>query len=85
MRVKFGSKEKFAVIPAILIITDLVNLLDNPFLRQIFGFIFITILPGLLILQILKSNDFKYINKIRITEKFVLSTWENYNDQTYHI
>ena len=41
--------------------------LNIPFLRQIIGFIFLTILPGLLILQILK------LNKMGLTEKFVLS------------
>ena len=47
--------------------TDFVILLDMPFMRLIFGFLFLTILPGLLILQILK------LNKIGSTEKVVLS------------
>ena len=63
----FGLKECFTFIISILLITDLAILLNIPFLRQIFGFLFLTILPGLLILQILK------LNKIDLTEKFVLS------------
>jgi uncharacterized membrane protein len=41
------------LIGTILIIfaTDIVILLDIPFLRQILGFIFLTILPGFLILH----------------------------------
>ena len=50
-----------------LLITDLAILLNIPFLRQILGFLFLTFLPGLLILEILK------LNKIDSTEKVVLS------------
>ena len=64
---KFGYKELFIFIIAILLLTDLAILLNIPFLRQILGFLFLTILPGLLILQTLK------LNKIGSTEKFVLS------------
>jgi uncharacterized membrane protein len=63
-----GAKEWFALIIAILLLTDLAILLDIPFLRQILGFLFLTILPGLLILQVLK------LNKIDFLEKFIL-TW----------
>ena len=63
-----GAKEWFAVIIAILIVTDLAILLNIPFIRQILGFLFLTILLGLLILQVLK------LNKIDFLEKFIL-TW----------
>lgn len=63
----FGAKKLFASIILALCITDLAILLNIPFLRQILGFLFLTILPGLLILQILK------LDKIGIVEKFVLS------------
>jgi uncharacterized membrane protein len=63
-----GAKEWFALIIAILLLTDLAILLDIPFLRQILGFLFLTILQGLLILQVLK------LNKIDFLEKFIL-TW----------
>ena len=64
---KFGSKGWFTFAIAMLLLTDLTILLNIPFIRQIFGFLFLTILPGLLILQILK------LNKIESTEKVVLS------------
>ena len=66
MTLKFECKECFLLAISILLLTDIVILLDILFLRQIFGFLFLTILPGLLILQILK------LNKIELTEKFVL-------------
>ena len=66
MTLTFGHKGWFAFIIAILLLTDLSILLNIPFLRQIFGFLFLTILPGLLILQILK------LNKIGFTERIVL-------------
>ena len=46
------AKEWFALIIAILILTDLAIILNIPFLRQILGFLFLTLLPGLLILQL---------------------------------
>ena len=67
MELKLGHKGRFAVIISIFIITDLIIFLNIPFLRQILGFLFLTILPGFLILQILK------LNKIESTEKLVLS------------
>ena len=66
-RKNFGPKKRFIFIISILIITDLAILLNIPFLRQIIGFLFLIILPGVLILQILK------LNKIGFTEKIVLS------------
>ena len=64
---KTSAKNYLLIIISILILTNITILLDIPFLRQIFGFFFLTFLPGLLILQILK------LNKIGYTEKFVLS------------
>ena len=66
MRLEFGAKEWFMSVVSMLVLTDLVILLDIPFLRQILGFLFITLLPGLLIVQVLK------INKLEVTEKVVL-------------
>ena len=63
---KIGYKGCFVFVISILLIADLAILLNIPFLRQIFGFLFLTILPGLLILQILK------LSKIEFTEKIVL-------------
>ena len=68
MVLAFGSKKWFAVVASILLLADIIILLNIPFLRPIIGFLFLTILPGLLILQILK------LNKIDFLEKFIL-TW----------
>ena len=55
------------IIVTILLLTDLAALLNIPFVRQTLGFLFLTIVPGLLILQIIN------LNKIGSTEKVVLS------------
>ena len=60
-------KQYFTVLMAIVLLTDLIILLNVPFLRQILGFLCFTIIPGLLILHILK------LNKIEFLKKFVLS------------
>jgi uncharacterized membrane protein len=57
----------FAFIISMLLTADLAIILDIPYIRQIIGFLFLTLLSGLLILQILK------LNKLGLTEKFVLS------------
>lgn len=62
-----NAKEYFTILIAILTLTNLVIILNIPFLRQILGFTFFTIIPGLLILHILK------LNKIEFIKKFVLS------------
>ena len=62
-----GTKNRFTFIILMLFITDLAILFNIPFLRQIIGFLFLTILPGLLILQNLK------LNKMDFLEKFILS------------
>ena len=62
-----GIKVWFTLVIAIVFLTDLAALLNIPYIKQIIGFLFLTLLPGLLILQILK------LNKIGSTEKFVLS------------
>ena len=55
MTLKFGAKECFVVIISILLLTDIVILLNISFLMQVIGFLFLTLLPGVLILQILKK------------------------------
>lgn len=61
------AKGYFLFISVFLILTDLVILLDVPIFRQILGFLFFTIVPGFLVLHILK------LNKLRLAEKIVLS------------
>ena len=68
MRLKFEYNEWLVlVILSIILLTDLSIFLNIPVLRQILGFLFLFLLPGLLIVQILK------LNKIGYTEKVVLS------------
>ncbi|MCL0097958.1 DUF2206 domain-containing protein, partial [Dehalococcoidia bacterium] len=63
-----SSVKRFLLFTLIfLLATNLSILLDIPVLRQVLGFAFFTVIPGLLILYILK------LNKIGLTEKFVLS------------
>ena len=62
-----GAKRFLLFTLLFLLATDLSILLDIPVFRQILGFTFFTIVPGLLILHILK------LNKLGLTEKFVLS------------
>ena len=61
------AKEYFLTLASILLLTDLVILLNIPFLRQVFGFICFTFIPGVLTLHIIR------LNKIEFTKKFVLS------------
>lgn len=63
----FNVKRHFLLIMIFLILTNLSILLDLSFLRQITGFLFLTLLPGLLILQILK------LDKLESSETVVLS------------
>ena len=62
-----GIKKCIWILIGLIVLADIAILLDISFLRQILGFLFLTILPGILILQILK------LNKIGNTEKVVLS------------
>ena len=62
-----NAKKYLSIVISILLLTNITIFLNIPFLRQIFGFLFLTLLPGLLILQILR------LNKIDFLEKFVLS------------
>ena len=62
-----SNREWFGLIILLVVFIDLIIFLNIPFLRQIIGFFFLTILPGILILQVLK------LNKINSTEKLVLS------------
>ena len=66
MVLKFGAENWFVFVISIFLLVDLVIFLDIPFLRQILGFLFLSILPGVLILQILK------LDKLEFTEKVVL-------------
>ena len=61
------AKKWYIVLISILLLSDLAIILNIPFLRQILGFLCFTIIPGLLILHILK------LDRIEFLKKFVLS------------
>lgn len=60
-------KRYYTIIISVLLLTDLTIFLNIPILRQVLGFLCFTIIPGILILHILK------LNKIEFLKKFVLS------------
>ena len=62
-----SAKKLFLLTLVLLISTNLAIFLDIPVLRQVLGFLFFTIIPGLLILYILK------LNKLGLTAGIVLS------------
>ena len=67
MALKFRYEERMIFIVLILIITDITIFLDVPILRQTLAFLCFTIIPGLLVLHVLK------LNKIDFLKKFILS------------
>lgn len=56
------------LVATVIALTNIAIFLDIPVLRQVFGFIFLTFVPGFLLLSILK------LNKLGMVEKIVLST-----------
>jgi len=63
----FEIKKCILILISLIFLTDLAIFLNIPFLRQVLGFLFLAILPGVLIIQLLK------LDKIEPLEKFVLS------------
>src|SRR4030042_941083 len=57
----------FSSIIAIIVISNIACLLDIPVLRQISGFVFLTFIPGFLILLVLR------LNRLGLLEKIILS------------
>ena len=66
-RINLSPTNWFSLIIAIIVLTNIATLLGIPVLRQISGFIFLTFIPGFLLLSILK------LNKLGLVEKIVLS------------
>ncbi len=62
-----SSTKRLLLFVIFLVITTLAVLLDIPVLRQLGGLLFLTILPGLLLLFLLK------LNKLALAEKIVLT------------
>lgn len=56
------------IILALLILTNLTILLDIPIFRQVFGFTFFYVVPGVIILRSIRLKN------LGVTERFVLST-----------
>lgn len=54
----------FSLIIAIIALTNITVLLDIPVLRQIFGFILLTFIPGFLFLLVLKLNKLGFVERI---------------------
>ena len=57
------AKEWFIITLLMLIITDLIITLNLPLLRDIIPFLFFTIVPGFLIITILKLNKIEFLKK----------------------
>ena len=60
----FGIKKWLVTLISILFITDIIIIVDVPFLREFMAFISFTTIPGMLILHILKLNKIEFIKKI---------------------
>jgi len=65
-RGKSVSKKWFGFIIGVILLTDLAVALNIPYLRQLMGFIFLTVLPGSLLLFLMK------LNKLATAERIVM-------------
>lgn len=59
-----GIKNWLIALIGLLLFTDIVIMLNIPFLREFIAFIYFTVVPGLLILHILKLNPTDFVKKI---------------------
>ncbi|WP_321421169.1 DUF2206 domain-containing protein [uncultured Methanobacterium sp.] len=64
---RLNSKYFLTVILLFIFCTDILVYFNVPGLREIFGFIFLTVLPGMLIVNLL------HLDRLNLTEKIVLS------------
>lgn len=60
----FGIKKWLITLISILFITDILIILDIPFLREFMAFVTFITVPGILILHVLKLNKIEFIKKI---------------------
>ena len=60
----FGIKKWLVTLISILFITDIIIILNIPFLREFMAFISFITIPGILILHILKLNKIEFVKKI---------------------
>jgi uncharacterized membrane protein len=64
---EFVIRKQFITLIAVIFATNIVIFLNIPVLRQIFSFFSFTIIPGLLILHILKLNEIDSIKKFLLS------------------
>jgi uncharacterized membrane protein len=60
---RFQAKEWFIITILMLLITDLVIVLNQPILRDIIPFLFFSIVPGFLVITILRLNKIEFLIK----------------------
>lgn len=60
----FGMKKWILTLFTLLLITDLTVVLNIPYLREITVFLTLTIMPGLLIIHIMRLNQLEFIKKL---------------------
>ena len=60
----FGIKKWLVTLISILFITDIIIILNIPFLREFMAFVSFITIPGILILHILKLNKIEFVKKI---------------------
>ncbi len=60
----FGMKEWILTLLSVLLITDLMVILNIPYLREIMVFITFTTIPGLLIIHIMRLNNLEFLKKL---------------------
>lgn len=71
---KITSKGWLTCILSLLILTDLFIIFKVPFLREVFSFLFITLVPGILIIQILRLDWLDFPKKVILWIGLSLST-----------
>ena len=69
----WGINRVMAFIVVLLVITDLSIFLDVPFLREILSIVFFSLVPGFLILTILKLNKLEFVMKMVLSFGLSLS------------
>lgn len=62
-----GIKKWIVAVIALLFITDVIILLNIPILRELVAFIYFTIIPGILILNIYRLNNLEFLKKALLT------------------
>ncbi len=64
---RIRAKEYFTILAGIVLITNIAILLDIPVFRQVLGFLCFTIIPGLLILHILRLRGIGFVKGFLIS------------------